>query len=94
MRRKGQESRARQILASMRAAYMTQLERSGRFSPTQIKTMTEKAFGKTVPDTQEIVERAVDHRQAQTLQEDCHAMRENHTELRVIRGVRMRSDPG
>jgi RNase P protein component len=59
-RRKGQESRARQILATMRATYMTQLERSGRFSAAKIKTMTEKAFGKTAEDAQAIVDRAVD----------------------------------
>jgi len=57
--RKGQEGRARLILARLRAAYMTKLEASGRLSATEIKTMTERAFGKTAEDAGAIVETAV-----------------------------------
>ena len=58
-KRKGQEGRARVIMASMRAEYMRQLEQSGRLSQTKIKAMVEAAFGKTRDEAQEIVEGAV-----------------------------------
>jgi hypothetical protein len=57
--RKGQEGRARIILARFRAAYMAQLESSGRFSPAQVRTMTEKAFGRTSEDAGAIIDTAV-----------------------------------
>ena len=59
-KRRGQEGRARVIMASMRAEYIRQLEQSGRLSPTKIKAMVETAFGKTREDAMEIVEGAVD----------------------------------
>ncbi len=58
-KRKGQEGRARVIMASMRAEYMRQLEQSGRLSQAKIKAMVDAAFGKTRDEAREIVEGAV-----------------------------------
>ena len=57
-RRKGQESRARLIMASMRAEYLARLEQAG-LSAGRVKAMAEKAFGKTEADADGIVRAAV-----------------------------------